>query len=412
MRVLPLHRSHAARLVGLLSLGLACLVGSSGCATDPAPAAGSPSAPKDPEAKVARVVVKDVTDYEDFTGKTEALAAVDVRARVTGYLHRRNFKDGEMVEKGKVLFEIDPSPFAATLAQAEANIRQMEARRTRLEADYERDRASRQGGSISKADLDKTIGDLEETRANYGAMTAARDLAKINLEWTKVRAPLSGRISRRFVDEGNLVKADETILTTIVAVDPIYANFDVDERTVLRVQRLTCAGQCDSIREKQVPVALGLSDEEGFPHQGVVDFVDNQLDKGTGTLRFRGLFPNKEGLLAPGLFARCRLQVGNPHKAVLVAERALGTDQGQKFVYVVNDKSEIEYRKVQTGSMHDGLRVIEPSTKPGEGVRPGERVVVEGVQFIRPKGPDGKATRVTPLEEPMPRAELALSADR
>jgi RND family efflux transporter MFP subunit len=201
------------------------------------------------------------------------------------------------------------------------------------------------------------------------------------MDWTQVRAPNDGFISRRYKDPGNLVKADDTLLSTIISLDPMYAYFDVDERSFLRMQELMRAGKIESLRNSKVNVKLGLSNEPGFPHDGIIDFVDNRLDVSTGTIRLRAEFANPKFTLYPGLFARVRIQVGAPRKAVLVPERALGTDQGQNFVYVVNEKNEAVYHGVTAGSLHDGLRVIET------GLDPQERVIVAGMQRVRPNAP-------------------------
>jgi RND family efflux transporter MFP subunit len=205
------------------------------------------------------------------------------------------------------------------------------------------------------------------------------EAAKLNLSFTKITAPITGRISRQNIDPGNLVMADNTVLTTLVTLNPIYVYFDVDERTMLRLRRLIQEGKLKSAREKGVTVnvEMGTSDEDGFPHPGVINFVDNRLDPATGTLRVRAVFENPRYFLSPGLFARLRIPIGEPHPATVVAERALGTDQGQRFVFVVNDENVVEYRPVKIGALQDGLREIV------EGVKEGERVVVSGLQRVR-----------------------------
>ena len=357
-----------------------------GCAREPA----APPPAKAPEVLVSTPVVKDITDYEDFTGRTEAVASVEVRARVTGYLEKVHFKEGADVRQNDLLFEIDRRRIQAELARAEANVRQAEVRFKRLAADYER--AVRSRLAVSQEELEKIAGDRSEAEAAVGAAGATRDLAQLNLSYTQVRAPIGGRISRFYLDPGNLVKADETVLTGIVTTDPMHVVFDVDERTLLRVRRLVEAGKVKSARDSRVTALAALSDEEGFPHQGVINFVDNHVDPNTGTLRLRGVFPNPKGIMSPGLFARVRVPLGEPAPAVLVAEQALGTDQGQKFVYVINDKDEAVYRRVTVGRPSDGLRVI------AGGLSAGERVVVGGLQRVRPNA------AVTPKAVGMPAA--------
>jgi RND family efflux transporter MFP subunit len=353
-------------------VGLALLV-SGGCTKQPAP---TPSV-KPPDVVVARPLVRTVTDYEDFTGRTEAYRTIEVRARVSGYLNKVNFVEGSEVKKGEVLFEIDPRLFEAQLQRANAVLNQAQAHLRRLDQDLDRATSLLPRNAISREEYDKIAGDRSEAAAAVSVARASVETAKLNLAYTKVVAPISGRISRRLLDPGNLIKADETVLTSIVSDDPIYAYFDIDERTLLRLRRMVRQTQSIFVRKQDVPVMLGLSDEEGFPHVGKIDFSDNRLDPMTGTLRVRGVFDNPQHLLSPGLFVRIRLPIGHPYEAILIAEQALGTDQGQKFVYVVNEQNEVEYRRVQVGSVFDGLRVIT------EGLGKDERVIISGLQRAR-----------------------------
>jgi RND family efflux transporter MFP subunit len=353
-------------------VGLALLV-SGGCTKQPAP---TPSV-KPPDVVVARPLVRTVTDYEDFTGRTEAYRTIEVRARVSGYLNKVNFVEGSEVKKGEVLFEIDPRLFEAQLQRANAVLNQAQAHLRRLDQDLDRATSLLPRNAISREEYDKIAGDRSEAAAAVSVARASVEAAKLNLAYTKVVAPISGRISRRLLDPGNLIKADETVLTSIVSDDPIYAYFDIDERTLLRLRRMVRQTQSIFVRKQDVPVMLGLSDEEGFPHVGKIDFSDNRLDPMTGTLRVRGVFDNPQHLLSPGLFVRIRLPIGHPYEAILIAEQALGTDQGQKFVYVVNEQNEVEYRRVQVGSVFDGLRVIT------EGLSKDERVIISGLQRAR-----------------------------
>jgi RND family efflux transporter MFP subunit len=206
--------------------------------------------------------------------------------------------------------------------------------------------------------------------------------SKLKLEWTKVIAPVAGRVSRTYVTQGNLVQAGDqgggTLLTTLVSIDPMYAYYDVDEHTALRVRQMIREGKSESIRDSGGPVSLGLANEEGHPHQGTIDFVDNQVNPRTGTIRLRGNFPNQDQVLLPGFFVRIRTPVGKPHQAMLVTERAIDTDQGQKIVYVVNDKNEVVARPIKLGVLHDGLREI------ADGLKPDDKVIVNGLQQVRP----------------------------
>jgi RND family efflux transporter MFP subunit len=336
-----------------------------------------PAAPP-AQVEVTQPITKQVTDYEEFTGQIEAVNSTSVRARVTGYLEQVLFKEGSMVKKDDTLFVIDPRIYQAEFDRATANLAQTKAHLGRLQLDYRRAAPLLPTRAISQEDFDKIAGDRDEAAALVKMAEAALKSASDNLNWTKVTALQSGRISRQMIDPGNLVKADDTILTTIVSLDPIYVYFDVDERTMLRIRRLIAEKKVRSARETQVSVLVGLSDEDGFPHVGIVDFVDNQVDKATGTLRLRGKLDNRNGLLSAGMFARVRVPVGDPHDALLVPERALSSDQGNKFVYVVDAKNQVEYRHVDIGSLHDGLRVIE------KGLKPDERVIVAGLQRVRP----------------------------
>ena len=214
--------------------------------------------------------------------------------------------------------------------------------------------------------------------ASLQALRAAVQRAKLDLDFTKVVAPSSGKISRRYIDPGNLVKNDDTILTTLVSLDPIYAYFDLDERTALRLQRVFREHNIDWSKNAKMPLYLGLADEENFPHRGTINFADNRIDPDTGTWRLRGVFSNAHQLLSPGLFVRVRLPIGEPHSAILVSEQSLSTDQGQKFIYVVNDKNDVVYRRVKVGRLHDGLRVIL------DGLSTNEKVIVSGLQRVRP----------------------------
>ena len=351
-----------------------------------------PPPPSAPEVQVSLPVSATVTDYEDFPGRIVAVNSVEVRARVTGYLEKVYFTEGSDVKKGDLLFEIDPRPYEAELARAEGSVVQSEGRLKRIEGDYERAQGLLSKGTISKEELARITGDLTEAQGALMVNKAARDLAALNVGFTKVRAPLSGRISNRSIDPGNLVKADETSVTSIVSLDPIYAYFDLDERSLLRLKRLIREKKVKWSLDEGLPVSLGLTDEEGFPHPGVVNFADNRVDADTGTWRLRGRFDNQDGALAPGLFVRVRLPIGAPFQAILVSEEALGTDQGQKFVYVVDEAGRVEYRRIKVGRLQAGLRVV------AEGLALGEKVVVSGLQRVR-QGAEVKA-EVVPMPSP------------
>jgi RND family efflux transporter MFP subunit len=360
----------------ILFLGL-CL-GLAGCVRAPSAA---PKAALTP-VTVSRPVERDVTDYADFTGRTAAVDSVEVRARVWGYLDKVNFKEGALVKKGEVLFEIDPRLYRADLERTRGTVAQYEARVRRLERDYQRVKNLRARGAVGQEEYDRYEGDYREAVASLDVARANRDLAELNLAYTGVTAPVSGRVSRYVVTVGNLIQSGDqnggTLLTTVVSVDPMYVYFDMDERAVLRVRELIREGKAKSSRETEWPVALGLATEEGFPHRGTINFEDNQVNPKTGTLRVRGVFPNRDEALSPGFFARVRMPIGRAHRALLVTDRAIDTDQGQKVLYVVNEKNEVVSRPVRLGALHHGLREIT------EGLDAGERVIVSGLQQVRP----------------------------
>ena len=363
-------------------------VGVTGCARKQT----KPAEPPPDEVLVTLPTTDRVTDYEDFIGHTEAVFSVEVRARVNGYLDKVNFKDGDEVEKGDVLFEIDARPYQSTYDNTMSMVEQSKARFARTTADQRRAEALLARNAIGREEYDRIQGDYAESKASIGAVQATMEMSQLNLDWTKVTAPISGRSSRRMVDPGNLVTADVTPLTSIVSLDPIYAYFDIDERTLLKIRRLIAEGRVKSRREAELPVMIGLSDEPGFPHTGTIDFSDNRIDASTGTLRLRAQVANpKPRLFSPGLFIRVRFPIGEPHQSILIAEQAIGTDQGRKYVYVVEkskikdkktgkerDAEIVKYRPIKVGTLTNGLRVVD------EGLAEGERVVIGGLQRVRP----------------------------
>jgi RND family efflux transporter MFP subunit len=359
------------------ALALGFSFGPVGCAQAPAPAPPAPI-----PVTVSYPVEREVTDYADFTARTAAVDSVEVRAHVWGYLDKVNFKEGALVKKDDVLFELDARPYVAALNQAKAKVAQDEAQLSYDEAEYQRNRQLVSTGVGSQQDLDRAAAARGVDLANIAADKAAVVSRQLDLDYTKVVAPVSGRISRYVVTVGNLIQSGDqgggTLLTTIVSVDPMYAYFDVDEYTVLRTKQLVREGKLKATSEGDWPVALGLANEEGFPHRGTINFTDNQINAKTGTLRLRGVFPNTDGAIIPGHFARVRVPISFPRRALLVTDRATDTDQGQKIVYVVNGDNKVVSRPVRLGALHDGLRVVE------DGLKAGERVIVNGLQQIRP----------------------------
>jgi RND family efflux transporter MFP subunit len=336
-----------------------------------------PPSNKPPIVTVSHPIESEIVDSYFFEGYTAAVSTVDIRARVTGYLSKIYFQDGQDLEEGAPLFLIDPRPYQASLEQAQAELGQVQAQLRRLDADLARAEKLVVKRTISQEEYDRTAADRAEAVANVNARKAAIEQADLNLHFAAIKAPISGRVSRTQVTVGNLVAANETLLTTIVSVEPIYAYWDVDEPTVLKLQKMIREGNLESARETKAKVFLGLDIDEGYPHQGIIDFIENRVDPKTGTLKIRGLFPNKDRILSPGLHARIRLPVGKPYKALTITERAIGTSQGQKFVYVVNDKNRVVQRNVKLGSLHNRMRVII------EGLKPQERVIINGLQRVR-----------------------------
>lgn len=349
-------------------------------------------APKKPaEVVITSPIVREVTDYEDFTGRTEAAEAAEIRSRVTGYLKEVRFKDGADVQPGDLLFVIDQAPYQAAFDKAKASQSLAEARLERVRKDFDRITDLAKGTAVSQGEMDLIAGDKAEAEATVGVAKAELRLAEENLQYTEIRAPFAGRISRRLLDPGNLILADDSILTTLVSLDPVHAYFDVDERTLLRLRRLVRSGSLPVAADGQARVQVGLADESDFSLEGVVDFVDNQLDPGTGTLRVRAELANPYHLLSPGLFVRIRFPTSVPHDAVLIPEEAVGTDQGQKFVYLVSNEDEVIYRTVTLGQQFAGMRVVT------SGLTTADRVIVSGMQRVRP------GVKVTTRMQPSPK---------
>jgi RND family efflux transporter MFP subunit len=338
-----------------------------------------------PAVNVAVPIEREVVDHEDFTGRTDAVSRVELRARVSGYLFKVNFKDGDIVKKDALLYQIDPRPFEAALAEAKGTVERLEAEQKLMDIQVDRYRKLAEKGAGSQQDLDQYIAQQSE---NIGALDTARAQvvkAQLNLDFTQIEAPISGKLSRTQWTEGNLVVADNTQLTTLMSLDPIYVYFNIEEPVLLRILKMKREGIITD-QLGGVKVHMGLADDvkHAFPLEGTLDFSNNTVDPQTGTIQVRGTFanpfemPGKPPLLIPGMFARIRLRIGPPHKAYLVTERAIGTDQGKKYVYVVDEKNKIAYRPVTLGLLFDGLQSVE------EGLTSNDRIVVNGLQRIRP----------------------------
>ena len=340
-----------------------------------------------PQVTVARPVVKDVVDYLEFTGATRATDVVDIRARVNGYLKKVAFSDGAMVNEGDLLFQIETEPFDVALVTAKAKLQKADALLSLAVAELKRTEPLVAQGALSQQELDLKKADLATAKAGVGEAKSAIRQADLNLSYTQVRAPIKGRIGRHMVDVGNLVQAEQTVLTRLESYQPIHAYFTVSESEMVRLMALT-KSQTKEKNAKPALLQLGLTGEVGFPHPGELDFAELGIEPGTGTQMRRGIFINKDSSLVPGMFVRIRLQVGEPKPRVLVSERAIGGDQRGAYVMVVDEsnKNTVEQRSVKFGVQVDGLRVIE------EGLKPGEWIIVNGLQRARPGAP------VTPVK--------------
>jgi RND family efflux transporter MFP subunit len=341
-------------------------------------------APPPPEVSTLQPVVKEVTEWDDFTGRLEPIKSVEVRARVSGWLDSIHFKDGQMVKAGDLLFVIDPRPYEAEAERTRAELKRAEAQRNLGLQNFQRAEKLVGGSVIAQEQFDTRRNEYEIAAANVLEAQAAAKAAELNLEFTQVKAPIDGRISRRYADEGNFITGgsdQSTLLTTIVPFNPLYATFDADERLVLKYTRLDLSGQRQSSREAANPVRIALADEREFSHEGKMDFVDNRLDSETGTLRARALIDNPDGLLTPGLFVRVQLKGRGPYSALLIPDEAIGTDQSKRFVMVVDKEGLAQRRFVTPGRLYEGLRAVE------EGLTPEDRVIVSGLMRVRPGMP-------------------------
>lgn len=354
---------------------LATLLPALGCNRSP------PAAAALPEIATAQVVSKRIKDWDEYTGRFQAVDSVEVRPRASGYIDAVKFREGQLVKQGDVLFVIDRRPYQADYDRARAGLELARSQYELAKLEAARAQKLKDSGAVSREELDTRLSQLNQQEASVSAAKASLDSAGLMLSFTKVVAPIDGRISRAEVTKGNLVTGGNeggTLLTTIVSVDPIYVYFEGDENAYLRYQTMARQGERSSSREARNPVRVGLADETGFPHEGQMDFVDNQLDVRTGTIRARAVLSNAAGRFTPGLFARVQLLGSAEYDAVLVDDRAIGTDQSQRFVLVVGPNDTLQYRPVKPGRNIDGLRVIRA------GVNAGEQIVVSGLQRVRP----------------------------
>jgi RND family efflux transporter MFP subunit len=340
-----------------------------------------------------------IADYVEYTGRIDAVDSVEIRARVTGFLTKvwfvkeegtdRKPAEGTEVEAGAPLYQIDDREYKADLEAAEGELAKAAAQQEKAASDVKRALTLKEKGNISAEEFERNETAKKQADANVESAVAKRDRARLNVEFSSIKAPISGKISRTEITAGNLIKADNTLLTTIVSVNPINVYFDLDERTLLAVRKLMRDGKLKSGAGRGADdketflVEMGLALDDGYPKKGYIDFLDNRVNPATGTIRARGVFENLEFApqrreMTSGMFARVRVPLGEPQPALLVAARGIGTSQGRKFVYLVNEKNEVVDRTVTLGPMHEGLRVI------AEGLKAGEKVIIDGLQRVRP----------------------------
>jgi RND family efflux transporter MFP subunit len=352
----------------------------------------------------------EVTDTYYFEGYTAAVESVEVYSQVNGYLSKIYFQDGADVKQGDPLFLIDPRPFQAVYDQAAAEVNRVQKTLDRLTKDLNRAEQLLPKRTISQEEYDRVFAEHASAMAELTSRKAALETANLNLHFAAIKSPIAGRISRRLVTVGNLVTANTTLLATIVSLKPIYVYFDVDEPTVLKVRQGIREGKVTSIRQVQAPVYVGLDIDKDYPYEGVLDFVDPSIDPKTGTLKVRGVFPNTDDALSPGMHARVKMPIGKPYQALAIPDRAIGTNQGRKIVYVVDAQNQVRERPVTLGPLEGELRVIT------DGIGPEDRVIVNGLQRVRdgvtvdPKTVEEMSTRTVAASTPQPSAKPAASA--
>lgn len=345
---------------------------------------------------VQTAVEKEVTEWDEFTGRIDAVESVEVRPRVSGYITEIHFKAGALVEKGDLLFVIDPRPYQADLDRAVANVEQTEAQLKLAEIDFNRTQALRQKNVVSPEEFDQKAASLRQAQASVRSAQAAKDSAALNLDFTRITSPISGRVSNESVTVGNLVMAGATdkVLTTVVSVDPFYVYVDADENSVLKYLKLREEGTRKSAVDGQIPAFIEMANETGFPHEGYIDFVDNRLDPNTGTQRARGVFKTWNPRLAPGFFVRMRIPGAGKYRAVLIDDKVISSQQGVKYVFVVKADNTVEHRNIETGPIFEGKRIVK------KGLKDGEKIVSTRLQIVQP----GMPVSPVPEQEQAPTA--------
>ena len=362
-----------------------------GCGESDAPQGGGGAPPA--AVSVAQVVSRPIVDWDEFTGRIEAVDRIEIRPRVSGYLDGVHFEEGATVTKGDLLFTIDPREYQAAVNSAKANLERIDTRIRLARSEVARTEKLVTARAASTEEMEQKQAELEQAIADRHAAEASLEQAELDLEFATIHAPIDGRIGAALIKPGNLVQADASLLTTLVSMDPVYVSFRGDEQIYLKYEGLDRAGVRPSSRESKNPVLVGLAAEDGFPHRGEMVFVDNAVDPSTGTIQGKALLANPDGVFTPGLFARVRLLGSGEYDALLIHDRAVMTDQDRKYVYVVGENGEAVRKDVVLGREHEGLRVVL------EGLAPNDQVVVNGVRKIfypgAPLAPD-----VVPMDDP------------
>ena len=343
---------------------------------------------------VVTVVEKEVNEWDEFTGRLDPVESVDIRPRVSGYITEIHFEAGAIVKKGDLLYVIDPRPYKADFDRAAAEVDRMDAQLKLAQIELNRSKELRDKNTISASEFDQKAATFQGSAAAKGSAEAAKNSAALNLEFTQVKSPIDGRVSDQRITVGNLVQpgeGPESVLTTVVSVDPIYAKVDADENAILKYVKLSEEGKRVSARTAKIPAFVELGNETDFPHEGVVDFVDNRLDSGTGTVRARVVLKNwNPNFITPGLFVRVRVAGATPYRAALVADKVITSQQGLKFAFVVKPDNTIERHTLETGTIFEGKRIVK------SGLKDGEKVVSTRLQLLQP------GMKVTPVPEETP----------
>ncbi len=336
------------------------------------------SQPPAPQITVAQVISERVTEWDEFTGRLQAPQTVELRPRVSGYVEQVVFEEGALVKAGDILFLIDAKPLEAQVSRLKADLVDAESQALLAQRQLVRGKKLIKKNAISHEELDNRAASQQQANARVQSRKAALEQAQLDLEYTKVKAPISGRVSSALITKGNYVTAGQSLLTTLVSTDTIYAYFDADEQTFLKYKRLAREGSRLDSQDNNSPVMMGLADDQDFPYTGHIDFMDNQVNQQTGTIRGRAVFENTDGRFTPGLFARIKVAGSASYQGVLIDDKAVGTDLNTKFVLVLDSESKVQYRPVTLGKKHNGLRLV------NDGLLPGDTIVVRGLQRVRP----------------------------